>query len=233
MNRQFYSPEETPKFLQELNKISTGYVPEEKKHQLVFELGEESKIWVRLPLQLDFLTLDPIGGFQYVLVLIESGIAVVGFFEEENLMEHKVFRGYLVRKKQGKSQIRHLNEKGKSRAGSRIRLASTLEFFENINLRLIDIFERNRIDKICLSCSKTLWPYFFQAKVPTPFEKEDPRLYKIPFHVPSSNFDQLKRIHKLLFMGDMRYITDIEGNIVNDIKQRINLDNPDQEMDDW
>ena len=49
----------------------------------------------------------------------------------------------MVRKKRGVSQIKHLKTKGKSRAGSRVRLAETEEFFENINGRLQDYFEEH------------------------------------------------------------------------------------------
>ena len=50
---------------------------------------------------------------------IRVGDAVVPYkvnFEGEELIEHKVFKTYMVRKKQGKSQIKHLKSKGKSKS---------------------------------------------------------------------------------------------------------------------
>ncbi|MEO1451203.1 MAG: hypothetical protein AAFV07_16855 [Bacteroidota bacterium] len=44
----------------------------------------------------------------------------------------------MKRHKRGKAQISYLNTRGKSKAGSRIRLANTVAFFEEINERLQD-----------------------------------------------------------------------------------------------
>src|SRR5690606_12127925 len=119
----------------------------------------------------------------YVLIIIRSGHATVGYCEDGTVMDHKVFRAYMVRKKQGTSQIKHLKTKGKSRAGSRVRLAETLEFFENINTRLTTYFDNQHVDRIAMSCPATLVPYFYGSKVSTPFEKGDGRIFKIPKHV--------------------------------------------------
>ena len=60
-----------------------------------------------------------------ILLLRANGNAALGYFEEGKILNHKVIRKYMVRKKQGKSQLKHLNSKGKSRAGSRVRLQQT------------------------------------------------------------------------------------------------------------
>lgn len=131
-----------------------------------------------------------------VIVSVKSGMAVVAFYENGQLADHKVFRAYMVRKKQGKSQIKHLKTKGKSRAGSRVRLQETLEFFENINERLQSYFEEKHVDLIALGCSPTLMPYFFNSKKSTPFEKSDPRIFKIPIHVPSATFENMQKTYR-------------------------------------
>lgn len=123
-------------------------------------------------------------------------MAVTAYYENGQLADHKVFRAYMVRKKQGKSQIKHLKTKGKSRAGSRVRLQETLEFFENINERLQSYFEENQVDLIALGCSPTLVPYFFNSKKATPFEKSDPRIFKIPIHVPSATFENMEKTYR-------------------------------------
>jgi hypothetical protein len=132
----------------------------------------------------------------HVIISVKSGIAAVAFYENSQLMDHKVFRAYMVRKKQGKSQIKHLKTKGKSRAGSRVRLQETLDFFENINERLQSYFEEKRVDLIAFGCSPTLFPYFFQGKKIPPFEKTDPRIFKIPVHIPSATFENLQKAYK-------------------------------------
>jgi hypothetical protein len=131
-----------------------------------------------------------------VIVSIKSGMAVTALYENGQLADHKVFRAYMVRKKQGKSQIKHLKTKGKSRAGSRVRLQETLEFFENINERLQSYFAEKRIDLIAFSCSSTLLPYFFNSKKATPFDKSDVRIFKIPVHVPSATFENMEKTYR-------------------------------------
>ena len=142
---------------------------------------------------------------RYLMVLIQSGSAAVGVFENDVCLSHKVFSAYMVRKKQGKSQIKHLKTKGKSRAGSRVRLAKTLEFFENVNTRLQDHCAAYDFDRITISCSKILLPYWFGSKVPVPFEKKDPRLYRIPKHLHQPNYEVLLGMHRFLLKAELTY----------------------------
>ncbi|WP_373493112.1 hypothetical protein [Aquiflexum sp.] len=135
----------------------------------------------------------------HIILLIKSGIASVAFFENTELVDHKVFRAYMVRKKQGKSQVKYLKTKGKSRAGSRVRLQETLDFFEKINSRLITYFEESRIDLIAINSSKILLPFLFESKSKTPFEKKDNRLYKIPKHIATATHENLLEVNEQLF----------------------------------
>ena len=111
----------------------------------------------------------------------------------------------MVRKKQGKSQIKHLKTKGKSRAGSRVRLGETLEFFENINGRLQEYFKYHQVHRICLSVSKILVPYLYDSQVPTPFDKRDARIFKIPKHVHTPIYEVLLNINRFLQKGELIY----------------------------
>ena len=45
----------------------------------------------------------------YLLILIQAGYASLGYFEEGELIHHKAITSYMVRKKQGKAQLKHLN----------------------------------------------------------------------------------------------------------------------------
>lgn len=138
----------------------------------------------------------------YILYLIQAGAAALGCFEKGEVIKHKSLTKYMVRKKQGKSQLTYLRQKGKSRAGSRIRLKKSLEFFEEINNRLIDWKEHiNRSDFIFYSCPIRLTNEMYLSRAPTPFEKKDKRLKKIPFHVKTPNHKELIHINYLLNSG--------------------------------
>jgi len=149
---------------------------------------------IRLPLhfQIDkeLNLLDTEANALYLTV--ESGNAAVVVMVGEEMDYHTTFSAYMTRKKQGFSQIKYLNKKGKSRAGSRVRLAETTEFFESINTSLNELWEDYSFSRLGLNCTKTLLPYLFQAKVPFPIDKTDPMLYKIPLHLPQSNFTNLQ-----------------------------------------
>lgn len=129
---------------------------------------------------------------------IESGHAAICVMEGLENVYHTTFSAYMTRKKQGFSQVKYLKKKGKSRAGSRVRLAATTEFFEKINSTMEELVEHYQLDRIALSCSKTLLPLLYQSKIPFPLDKKDPKLYKIPLHIPQSNFTNLQEtIQKL------------------------------------
>ncbi len=140
-------------------ELELNFRYEYDKHRIVVldELDNE-QLFLRLPIDLvvsDELLYDDLEEVNYVVLLIQSGSCALGYFEEDETIDHKVFKSYMVRKKQGKSQISYLNSKGKSRAGSRVRLANTIRFFENINERLQEYFEEYEINRVAISCSKT------------------------------------------------------------------------------
>lgn len=174
---------------------------EPKKHQLLIETNQDWLAKIYLPWT---LTWSEIGSFQsnpdshFSLVLIRAGQAVAGYFHQGNLIDHKVFRAYMVRQKQGKSQIKHLKTKGKSRAGSRIRLAETTQFFENINERLTSYANQFPIDLWGISCAKTMWPFYFSSAVTPPFSPKEENLIEIPFHISQASFEELKSAGELL-----------------------------------
>lgn len=171
------------------------------KH-VVHLIDEQHEVmgFIRLPLHLslhDDLTI--LGDKSTVLYLcIESGNAAICIMTGKENVYHTTFSAYMTRKKQGFSQIKYLNKKGKSRAGSRMRLKGTTAFFENINTVLTELFDEFEVARIALSCSPTLIPYLFQSKVECPFDKKSENLYKIPLHIPQSNFTNLDKAIKKL-----------------------------------
>ena len=208
MNR-FLSTEKAAGLLHTIQSTGVPFAYDYEKHRVVLldEAGNE-QVYFRLPLVLPppgIKQLQEETQVHYVVLLIQSGNCALGYFEDGVNLNHKVFRSYMVRKKQGKSQIKYLKTKGKSRAGSRVRLGETVEFFENINERLQEYFDEHEVHRIAISCSKTLIPYLYGSKIATPFDKNDPRLYKIPKHIHTPIYEVLLDANKFLQRGELIY----------------------------
>lgn len=137
------------------------------------------------------------------MILIRAGSASLGFFgPEQKLLAHKRIAAYMTRKKQGKAQLTYLKTKGKSRAGSRYRLRESREFFEEINRKLQQWHESPlKPEKIFYLCPVGLIHGWFSSKVPPPFQKKDPRMAKIPFHLSKPTHETLKKAFRLLRSG--------------------------------
>jgi hypothetical protein len=207
-----------------------SYLP--KKHQLLIEdpTGWLAKVY--LPWQMDWkeeTRFSERPDSHFSLVLIRAGQAATGYFHRGGLIDHKVFRAYLVRQKQGVSQIKHLKTKGKSRAGSRIRLAETERFFMEINERLNSYAERFPIDLWGISCAKTMWPYYFDSEIAPPFSSKDPNLLELPIHIAQASLEELIAAGQLVQRFHLIY-SDRGREILgqNDLK-----DAPSKNEDDW
>ncbi|MFD2512275.1 hypothetical protein ACFSRY_00235 [Pontibacter locisalis] len=246
--------EKSAELLHSIQEKGTPFVYEQEKHRVVLldEAGEET-FYFRLPITLS----APVHNLpeentkiNYVVLLIQSGNCALGYFEDGRNLDHKVFRSYMVRKKQGKSQIKYLKTKGKSRAGSRVRLGETVEFFENINERLQQYFKEHVVHRIAISCSKTLIPYLYSSKIATPFDKNDPRLYKIPKHIHTPIYEVLLEANRFLMRGELIYDAARQGMVEellslvdldavaeeetiqeNELEDEYYLDEPDDEME--
>ena len=192
-----------------------------EKHQVQLGLNTQKSIgYLRLPLHVKVDDKLVVGSEKATIlyVTIESGHAAVCVMEGKKMRFHTTLYAYMARKKQGLSQIKYLNKKGKSRAGSRVRLSATTDFFERINTVITELLEDDTISRIALNCNTTLIPNLFQSKVVCPFDKKDRRLYKIPVHIPKSNFSNLEKAIKklkapLLFM-DTQYINCVKDLVL-------------------
>jgi hypothetical protein len=205
-------------FLKIIKETGMPYAYDYAKHKITIsdKSGNET-IGFRLPLTLSpGITNHNDDPLNYIILLVQSGNCAVGYYENGKNIDHKVFRSYMIRKKQGKSQVKYLKTRGKSKAGSRVRLGETIDFFENINERLNEYFEDFEIDRIAVSCSKILVPYLFNSKVKTPFDKRDPRIFKIPRHIHTPIFEVMTDTNKFLLKGELIY-EDVQQPIVNDL----------------
>lgn len=171
------------------------YLPE--KHQLLLENEVNWLAKLFLPWTMTWL---PEGKFQtqedvhYCLTLVRAGQASLGYFHQGKLLDHKVFRGYLVRQKQGKSQFKYLKTKGKSRAGSRIRLEETLVFFKEINKRLQVYAKQYPLNFLGLGCAKTMWPLLFDGEVKPPFSSKSAELIELPYSFTKGSYEELQEL---------------------------------------
>lgn len=200
-NPKLISLEKYESILKISEKVGLEGSFEEAKQQWVISDSESwlariSLPWSMYPNDLGILSVKD--DFHLALVMIRAGIAVTGYFHNGEMLDHKVFRAYMVRQKQGKSQIKYLKTKGKSRAGSRLRLGESEQFFEEINSRLQRYCADYPITTWGISCGMTLFPYFFASDTPPPFDKKQDNLFNIPFHVQQPDFDTLQAIHKKL-----------------------------------
>ena len=211
--------------------LTQSYLPE--SHQMEFSLENKWMAKVSIPWimkVLDDNSIQKRDDYHMALVMIRAGIATTGYFHDGALIDHKVFRAYMVRQKQGKSQIKYLKTKGKSRAGSRIRLGESELFFEEINERLNQYASNYPIDHWGISCSKTLWPYFFGAATPPPFDKKQDNLLGIPFHVQHPDFETLQLIHKKLNAFHILFSEEGEKHFS---ESEVGNSSPEEESEDW
>lgn len=212
-----------------LEKIAISY--DRKKHQILIENNQSWLAKIYLPWTMNW---SPSQGIisnpdpHFSLVLIRAGQSSVGYFHRGILIDHKVFRAYMVRQKQGVSQIKHLKTKGKSRAGSRIRLAETNQFFEEINERLSSYSDQFPIDFWGISCAKTMWPYYFSSAIAPPFSPKAENLIELPFHVSQGSFEELKKAGELLQKFHM-----ISSENGEEFLDGISKDSDSASNDDW
>ena len=171
------------------------------KHQILIE--NETSWLAKLYLPWTQVWLPELGfslaeDVHYCITLVRAGQAAVGYFHQGILLDHKVFRAYLVRQKQGMSQFKYLKTKGKSRSGSRIRLEETELFFKDINQRLQVYTNQYPLTYWGLGCSKTLWPVLFDAAVPPPFTSKSAELIELSYPFSKASFEELQVLeHRL------------------------------------
>lgn len=192
-----------------LNDDPDSWSIDEEKHWI---LHESEEVRYRLPLVWplairgesidEYIGRIPEEDPSFLIVMVQLGAAAIGYVDEGEFLVHKAIKKYMKRQKRGRAQIQYLNTRGKSKAGSRLRLANTERFFEEINERMSDWGEMyDEPEFIFVSCTPNVWGMIHAADPKPPFDRKDPRIRKIPYDVPIPDFEQLQIISNRLTMA--------------------------------
>lgn len=146
-----------------------------------------------------------------LVLLLQAGAAALATIQEGEIVEHKCVKAYMVRKKQGKSQLTYLKTKGKSRAGSRLRLRNATRFLDDVSARLDAWWSAAACRSIFFSVPVRLRHELFNADPAPPLAWPDPRWVRIPLHVNVPSFNELQQIVAALHRGELRELPSDDG----------------------
>lgn len=137
----------------------------------------------------------PLG--RHLVVLVQAGATALGLWEDDELRAHKVLKTYVVRG-HGKAQPKHLETRGKSRYGSRLRLQNYRRQVEGTAAKVEAWRLRfGPFDRVFLSCPVRARADFLPELAPH-LEGEPLR---IPFDVRRPGYAELLRIRSRLEHG--------------------------------
>ena len=157
-----------------------------------------------------------------LFLLVQSGSAALGYSHNGELIHHKVIKKYMIRKKQGKAQLKHLNAKGKSRLGSRIRLQQADKFFNEIHEKIGEWGVLADTQQIFFSYAKTLIPFIYETPDKPILKKDDPRLFKLPFDLEEPNFKTLQFMNKTVHKSILIIENEMGKDFFNPFLQQLN-----------
>ena len=138
-------------------------------------------------------------GLQLVL-LLQAGAAALGLFDEGELLEHRTLKRYVVRGK-GRAQPSYLKTKGKSRAGSRLRLRNAARLLEDVAETVREWSEEHGApERVFHSCPVRTWAELLREDLP--FQAEGP-LVKIPLDLNRPGHEEMLRAFRALSHGSL------------------------------
>jgi len=136
-----------------------------------------------------------------VVLLLQAGAMAIGYWDGDELVDHKAMRKYVVRG-HGKAQPKHKRSRGKSRYGARLRLQNWQRLLVATNERLADCWERfGAPERIFHSVPVRGFVDLLEVDPPPPFRRDDARLQRVPMHVHRPDFAELKRVRGWLVHG--------------------------------
>ncbi len=137
-----------------------------------------------------------------LVLLIQAGAFAAALFVDDELLVHRARRRYVIRGR-GRAQPTHLDRRGKSRYGSRLRLQNARRLVDDLRDCLAGwVAAHGEPERVHLSCPVRLWADFASARPPLPLGATTPR--RVPFHVQRPTFAELTRVRFLLTHGELR-----------------------------
>lgn len=147
----------------------------------------------------EFVADAPVELGRQLVVLMQAGATSLGLFEDGQAVASKSFKKYVVRG-HGKAQPTHLDSKGKSRYGSRLRLQNARKLLEETNEVAADwIEEFGPLEQVFYNAPVRLWASLFQARPEPPFERES--AIRIPRDLPVPTTSELMLCYRSLCYG--------------------------------
>ena len=136
-----------------------------------------------------------------VVLLLQAGAMAIGYWDGDDLVDHKAMRKYVVRG-HGKAQPKHRRSRGKSRYGARLRLQNWQRLLVATNERLTDCWDRFGVpERIFHAVPVRGFVDLLAADPPPPFRRDDARLQRVPMHVHRPDFAELARVRGWLVHG--------------------------------
>ena len=139
-----------------------------------------------------------------VVICLQAGATSLGLFEAGAVLHTKTIKRYVVRGN-GRAQPTHLNSKGKSRYGSRLRLQNAKAILEETSEKLHDWWdEYGEPEVVFFNAPVRLWADLMRAQPPVPFDGLP--LVRIPLDLPKPTTDVLLRAYRSLCYGQIRRV---------------------------
>ncbi|MEO6596343.1 MAG: hypothetical protein ABIP94_16460 [Planctomycetota bacterium] len=136
-----------------------------------------------------------------IVVLLQAGAAAIGYWDGDELLDHKAMRKYVVRGR-GRAQPLHLKTCGKSRYGSRLRLQNWRRLLTEVNERLRQCWEEfGEPERVFYGAPVRVWVDLFAAEPSPPFRRDAAFLQRVPMHVHRPDFGELRRVRGWLQYG--------------------------------
>lgn len=139
------------------------------------------------------------GPGRHAVVLLRAGAFACGLWEGDELVSHRCSRRYVVRGR-GKAQPTYLASKGKSRAGSRLRLRNARALLEELGALLRDWgVGGGDVAALHYAAPVRLWSDFLRARTTPPLDRQT--CHRLPWHVSRPDFRTLLDVRRRLGLG--------------------------------
>lgn len=137
---------------------------------------------------------------RHAVIVMQAGAVSLGRFAAGEEVATRTLKRYVVRG-HGKAQQTHLDAKGKSKYGSRLRLQNAKRLFEDANAKLLEWEgEHGPADLVYYSGTARLWADLFTVRPAPPFER-DVEPIRIPLDLGRPTTDVLRRAYRSLCWG--------------------------------